>query len=59
MTSPVQGEILGSEEESHWEVYAQGREKAVANTPHFSIIFTVFYFLTKSMYGSALDFPYS
>ena len=25
----------------------RGREKAVANTPHFTIIFTVFYFIQK------------
>ena len=32
---------------SHWEVMHRGREKAVANTPHFTIIFTVFYFIQK------------
>ena len=26
----------------------RGREKAVANTPHFTIIFTVFYFIQKN-----------
>ena len=27
----------------------RGREKAVANTPHFTIIFTVFYFIQKNV----------